>query len=273
MLSTLATLLDRLDSPAMSATRVIQWGCPVPSFGDLSLAQVATVGINPSNLEFMDEAGNELQGAERRFHTLMSLGLDSWGEADARHLETIAHSCRAYFDRNPYDRWFKRLDAVLAGINASYYDSLLHASGLELRACHLDLFPYATACKWTELSGNERLSLLKLAGDTLGHLLRDSPLRLVILNGQSVVRHFEQITGVALSRQEMTSWSLPRRSSQGVIGIAYTGTIDELAGVGLGHRLVVLGFNHNIQSSFGVTSEVLDHIRDWMALAVRRMIR
>ena len=86
----------------MGMPRAILWRYP-------SVAQVATVGINPSNLEFMDEAGNELQGAARRFHTLTSLGLQSWGEADSRHLETIAHSCSAYFDRNPYDRWFKRL--------------------------------------------------------------------------------------------------------------------------------------------------------------------
>ena len=34
----------------------------------------------------------------------------------------------------------------------------------------------------------------------------------------------------------MAAWSLPRRSSQDVVGIAYSGTIDELAGVGLGHK-------------------------------------
>ena len=96
MYSTLTTLLDRLDRLDASATDVIGWGCPVPSFGDLSRAQVATLGLNPSNLEFVDEAGNELEGQSRRFHTLRSLGLESWAEADARHLQMIMDSCQQF---------------------------------------------------------------------------------------------------------------------------------------------------------------------------------
>jgi len=272
MLSTLATLLDRLDSRAMSGTRVIPWGCPVPVFGDLTVAQVATVGINPSNLEFMDESGNELEGTARRFHTLMSLGLSSWGEADSRHLETIEHSCRTYFARNPYDRWFKRLDSVIAGMNASYYNKAVLTKPQYI-ACHLDLFPYATLCKWTELSGRERGTLLRLAGDTLAILLRDSHLQVVILNGHSVVKHFEELTGIGLQSSAMPAWSLPRRSGQDVPGIAFTAAIDELSGVGLGRRVLILGFNHNVQSSFGVTSEVLREMRKWMTVATRGSAR
>src|SRR3712207_6258313 len=86
MYTTLTTLIDRLDSSAILGTNVIGWGCPVPSFGDLSSSKVATLGLNPSNREFVDEAGNELEGPSRRFHTLTSLGLRSWSEVDARHL-------------------------------------------------------------------------------------------------------------------------------------------------------------------------------------------
>src|SRR3977135_1806902 len=105
MYSTLTTLIDRLDSSAISGTNVIRWGCPVPSFGDLLSSQVATLGLNPSNREFVDESGKELQGASRRFHTLRSLGLKSWSEVDARHLRMIIDSCRTYFLGNPYDGW------------------------------------------------------------------------------------------------------------------------------------------------------------------------
>ena len=76
----LATLIDRLDGPAVSKTDVIRWGCPVPSFGDLSSARIATVGLNPSNREFVDGLGNELEGPSRRFHTLKSLGIASWAD-------------------------------------------------------------------------------------------------------------------------------------------------------------------------------------------------
>jgi hypothetical protein len=265
MYSTLTTLIDRLDSPAISGTNVIRWGCPVPSFGELSSSQVATLGLNPSNREFVDESGNELQGAARRFHTLKSLGLRSWSEVDARHLRMIIDSCRTYFLGNPYNRWFKRLDQVIFGTNASYY-------GVRYGACHLDLIPYATAHKWTELSPQQRSSLLAVAGDTLGLLLRDSPVRILILNGKTVVQHFQEIAGVCLERQEMPTWALARQSTPDVPGVAYSGVADTLSGIALRHKVLVLGFNHNLQSSYGVTTEVIHAIQEWISQAAKEAI-
>ena len=65
--TTLSNLLERLAAPGMSSTNVIRWSSPVPSFGDLSRSRVATLGLNPSNREFVDPDGQELSGAERRF--------------------------------------------------------------------------------------------------------------------------------------------------------------------------------------------------------------
>ena len=261
MHATLTTLIDRLDSPAVSGTDVIRWGCPVPSFGDLSSSRVATLGLNPSNREFVDELGDELQGTFRRFHTLKSLGLGSWAEVDARHLRLILESCRRYFLGNPYDRWFKRLDHVVSGAKASFY-------GASCMACHLDLIPYATTRKWTELTAHQRSSLLAVAADTLGLLLRDSPVRILILNGRSVVEQFQDVAGICLDRREMPAWSLARQPKRDVIGLAYTGVVHTLSGIRLPHEILVLGYNHNLQSSFGLTKEAILAIRDWISRAV-----
>ncbi len=258
MHATLTTLIDRLDSPAMSGTGVIRWGCPVTSFGDLSNARVATLGLNPSNREFVSESGDELRGEFRRFHTLTSLGLTSWSEIDARHLRMILESCRTYFLGNPYDRWFKRLDQVVSGARASFYSA---AGG----ACHLDLIPYATAHKWTELTTRQRSSLLRIAADALGLLLRDSPVRILILNGRSVVEQFQDAAGVRLDREEMSGWSLGRQPGPDVVGLAYKGVVKTLSGVQLPHEILVLGYNHNLQSSFGVTNQVILAIREWIS--------
>lgn len=266
MHTTLTTLIDRLDSPAMSGTDVIRWGCPVPSFGDLWSSRVATLGLNPSNREFVDELGNELQGPSRRFHTLASLGLTSWSDVDSRHLRLILESCRTYFLGNPYDTWFKRLDQVVSGAYASFYDA-------SCRACHLDLIPYATERKWTELTARQRSSLLAVAADTLGLLLRDSPVRVLILNGRSVVEHFQDMAGIQLERLEMAVWSLPRQSKPDVTGVAYRGVVDTLSGISLSHEILILGYNHNLQSSFGVSTEVIHAIRDWIAQAVDEVAR
>lgn len=274
MYSTLTTLLNRLDSSAIAKTNVIRWGCPVPSFGDLSSSRVATLGLNPSNREFVDESGNELQGVSRRFHTLRSLGLKSWSEVDARHLRMILESCRTYFLANPYDQWFKRLDYVIAGTQASFYNMDAQASFYNMNAaaaCHLDLIPYATNHKWAALTSQQRSSLLTVAGDTLGLLLRDSQVRILILNGNSVVQQFQDIAGVYLERQEMPAWSLPRQIKPDVPGISYRGVVDKVSGITLGHHVHVLGFNHNLQSSFGVTKEVINSIRDWIGAAAKEI--
>ncbi len=253
----LSTLVDRLACAGLSGANVIPWSCPVPSFGDVSSARVATVGINPSNREFVDRFGMELDGPSRRFHTLGSLGLACWSDAEAWHVRQIWDSCQRYFLRNPYDVWFKQLDHILGETTTSYY-------GASARACHLDLIPYATNCKWTNLSCIQRSRLFSVAGDSLALLLRESHIRMLVLNGSSVVAHFQRLTNTRLDKQSMGDWVLPRKSTPSVAGVAYKGIIRSVAGIKLKRELLVVGFNHNIQSSFGVTREVRISIRRWI---------
>jgi hypothetical protein len=254
-----------MESPAAASTDVIPWSCPAPVFGDLSTSFVATLGLNPSNREFVDEAGNELQGPARRLHTLRSLGLARWADANAGHIAQIENGCRRYFARNPYNDWFRALDLLLAGTRASYY-------GMFAGACHLDLIPYATRSKWNELTPIQRSTLWGMAGDTLGTLLRDSPIRMIVVNGRTVMENLQRRTGVAFERVTMGGWTLPRRAGTGVTGFAYRKMVHRLAGVDLGRPMLVLGFNHNIQSSYGVTSEVKDAIRDWITHAASEVL-
>ncbi len=265
MNTALAVLVERLDNPALEESNVIPWGCPVPAFGDISRSRVATLGLNPSNREFVDIEGRELDGESRRFHTLNSLGLNRWSEATTPHIRLIAESCRAYFCRNPYDLWFKKLDSLISGTQASYYDS-------DRAACHLDLIPYATACKWTGLTRQQRSALLAVAGDTLALLLQDSPVEVLILNGNSVVELFQEIAGIRLEKHMMLEWSLPRRSEPSVPGFAYKGSMQSLSGIELRRKIIVLGFNHNIQSSFGVTTQVCNSIRRWITHTVSEVV-
>jgi hypothetical protein len=256
MYAMLATLLNRLDT-AQSDTRVIGWGSPVPSFGDPANCRVASLGLNPSDREFVDQNGAELHGPARRFHTLGSLELTSWADANGRHLWLIRESCQLYFQRNPYDRWFRRLDAVVSSTQSSFYDA-------DQPACHLDLVPFATSRKWTDLNSKERGDLVTMAGDTLAGLLRMSTIRVLILNGMSVVRQFERVAGTVLRAAEMPRWSLPRPTGTDVIGLSYFGVVDEVAGTCIGRPILVLGYNHNLQSSFGVTNAVVAEISNWV---------
>ena len=258
----LSSLIDRLDSHRASQTDIIPWSCPVPIFGNVSKSRLATVGINPSNREFVDRSGHELQGDSRRFHTLTSLGIESWADADIRHIERIWETYCLYFSSNPYNSWFNTLEYVIAGANVSYYDS-------NMSACHLDLIPYATSEKWSFLTQTQRRLLISMTGDTLGTILRESSILTLILNGSSVVSAFEIATGCDLEATEIPEWSLARRSGRAVRGVAYTGTIDRIFGSNLDRKIDIFGFNHNLQSSFGVTTNVLSEIRNWIAQIAR----
>jgi hypothetical protein len=258
-------LIGRLDGHLCKSTKVIPWSCPVPSFGDVSTSVIATLGVNPSNREFVDESGRELHGPSRRLHTLTSLGLKKWSDVDATHVAMVAEACREYFSRNPYIGWFRALDNVMAGAGVSYY-------GGAYRACHLDLIPYATKCKWTELTIRQRSTLLAVGGDTLAVLLRDSSIRVLILNGRTVVAHLQKVANTDFQRTPKRQWTLPRKSGSGVVGIAFRGTLTQLSGINLERSIVVIGYNHNLQSSFGVTTSVKKEIAKWVSGEVSEVI-
>jgi hypothetical protein len=262
MYSAIAACVDRLDAQQVIPTSVLKWGCPVPFFGELASARVATVGINPSNREFVDTRGLELRGSQRRLPTLTSLGLARWSEVDAGHLRVIIEACSGYFRRNPYDRWFKVLERLLTQARASFY-------GPTSSACHVDLVPYATTAKWGDLPVSDRRFLLTASADALGELLRRSPLELLILNGQSVVEHFQLLTGVRLDTTVMSAWELPRRTGRAVRGLAYSGVVEEFGGVMLARPIRVAGYNHNVQSSFGITGKLMEHIGEWLRAVVQ----
>jgi hypothetical protein len=253
----LCSLMERLESANLRNARALPWGAPIPVFGNVEVAEIATLGLNPSNLEFMDEYGKELEGARRRFHTLGSLGIDSWRDAGPAEISKIYSTCIHYFDSNPYDAWFKQLDYLLGDSEFSYYKVARHA-------CHLDLVPFATACKWSDLNQSQRRSLVQASAECLARVIENSRIRVLVLNGASVVSMFERAAGVVLKKEQKPEWSLPRRTGPGVMGYAYVGEIDAYAGFPVGRTIRVLGFNHNIQSSYGVTQAVKHLIRAWL---------
>ena len=257
ILDILSTLVHRLDEPYLRDLRVIPWASPILSFGNVSQSKIATLGLNPSNREFVDLARDELAGYERRFHTLASLELKQWSDVKEKHLRDILESCNNYFFGNPYDAWFQALDKLIIGANASYY-------GMFSNACHLDLVPYATECKWVELTSAQKNALLKSGGDAFGLLLCESPIELLVLNGQSVIENLQLVSDTTFQREAIPDWTLPRKTNPGVVGYAYTGKICQISSIGLGREISVLGFSHNIQSSYGVTTKVKTSIQEWI---------
>lgn len=250
------TLIALMGEGLPAALGAIPWASPVVSFGNPARCKIATLGLNPSNLEFIDKTGRQLLEPENRFESLSSLGAKNWKEISAIGVWRIWQSCEDYFYRNPYNQWFRRLDRVLIETGASYY------SRIGEQACHLDLVPFATIQKWSSLNHEQQSKLIEIGIPSLARTLSRSAISVLILNGSSVTREFSQIVAPnSFTSTIEPTWALQNGRVQGV---AYVGRVHEVGGIPLQRELLILGFNHNIQSSFGVTSHVVSQIASWI---------
>lgn len=249
-------LVDLLNEGRPVKLGAIPWASPVLAFGDPANSRIATLGLNPSNLEFVDRHGRELHAPHHRLESLATLNVSSWGEVASRGVLRVWQACEDYFYGNPYDQWFKRLEKLLVATGASYYTSF------GVKACHLDLVPFATAEKWSSLTSSKRVQLIELGTPSLVKTILASDIRVLVLNGSAVVKEFSRLVpDESLEPRPMKSWSLQGGRVQGV---GYVGLVSQLGGFDLDRELLVLGYNHNVQSSFGVTSEAVSSMATWI---------
>jgi hypothetical protein len=223
------------------AAPVVPGSTPVVAFGDPALAEVATLGINPSANEFLQD-GRLLTGKQRRLATLESLGAQRLDQLTEAQVATIVADCATYFQRQPYRRWFDPLDELLhVGADASYYDG----SG-----CHLDLVQWATRPMWGEIADpGVRRALLDDGVPHLRNQLAWENVRLVLLNGRQVI---DQVVAVGLADlDEVGHLPLAR------------GTCRLYAGTGGGVRWVA--WSTNLQSSWGVSKAFKQDLGAWLA--------
>lgn len=250
-------LISILHTGAPTALGAIPWASPIVSFGNPASSKVATLGLNPSNLEFVDSQGRQLLAPFNRFESLATLKVSDWGKVAKNGVSRVWQACENYFFRNPYDQWFKRLEKVLVGTGASYYTQRGDS------ACHLDLVPFATTEKWSCLNAEQRTTLVKIGVPSLVSTIQASNIRVLVLNGSAVVREFSRLLGPgSLEPICVPSWALQQGR---VAGVGYLGRVSQLNNIPLDRELLVLGYNHNIQSSFGVTSSVVSSIATWVA--------
>jgi hypothetical protein len=107
--------------------------------GDHTRARVATVGINPSSREFQDGRKRLLPDDAKRLADLDLLEAESSSDLPDPAVATVMKWCRNYFQHHPYTRWFDKLNALVRGAGADFYDGT---------ACHLDLVQWATDPVW-----------------------------------------------------------------------------------------------------------------------------
>jgi len=114
------------------------------------------MGLNPSFGEFFqnqEDAREEryLKSSEQRFYVYQEKDLENL--EDPTVLNSVLQSYDRYFHKNPYTRWFGRP----GGFNVELFINQLDASfyGEKAIGCvHIDLFPFVTAEKFSDLNRN-----------------------------------------------------------------------------------------------------------------------
>jgi hypothetical protein len=232
----------RIRQRPLTAGRVVAGSTPVVAFGNVLTATVATLGWNPSKLEFLDHSGNELLEDARRLETLASIGESDLVEAPAEAIRRVFRGCNDYFLRRPYKNWFNKLERILKHLDVSYYDG---------SACHLDFIQWATDPVWSKLPRDDQARLIKSDLPFLRRQLSQEKIRILLLNGRGIVRAY--LKGFGGELDESTISGSPRvrlftgRDSRGI---------------------KVIGWNINLQSSFGVSNEEIERIGDAVKIVV-----
>jgi hypothetical protein len=219
---------DRVRRPPPDGCSVVFGSTPIVAFGDPSTARAATLGLNPSRVEFT-RAGHLLAEGERRLQSITSLGVESLVNADPETVGRVVGACRRYFWRRPYRRWFDQLETILGPLGLSYYNG---------SACHLDLVQSATDPTWAKLGDHQRRRLLNEDVPFLRDQLERSTLAVLLINGSGVRTWAAATLGIEFVE---------------VAGVAQDGAVTGFAVGKFRETLPVLAWSTNLQSSWGVT--------------------
>ncbi len=163
-------------------------------FGDLFRADVASVGLNPSDQEYLTKYGVLLAGPAQRFATTDSLGADNRSSLSDEQCAEAVQWMRNYYEpgKPVYSSWFNALARVIDGFGASFRAG---------SSAHLDLVQESTRPVWSELDGLEREELLKQDLPFLEWEIRAFPLRAVICTGKTVSVQLRRQLGVSVKEE------------------------------------------------------------------------
>jgi len=161
ILNRISTMVPPVDAGFIPKTT------PVISFGDVTLANIATLGINPSANEFM--SGANLLATEKK-------RLADNEDYEAGPIDIWFRSRNYFMTGNAYWEWFQPLEDLLLTIGETYesYSS----------ACHLDLSPWATFPAFGKLTPAQQSNLLNHDKELLPWLLANSSIKTLLVNGR-----------------------------------------------------------------------------------------
>jgi hypothetical protein len=243
-------LLDRILKAPPIQEYITPQSTPVVAFGNPMIAEVATLGINPSSREFLDAKGNLLTEENRRLADFRSLGIQNHAQMTSLHAEKVLENSNNYFkkDSTVY-KWFEPLERfVLNTVGTSFRDST---------ATHLDLVQWSTAPVWGAIKDKTARELL-IRDDIrfLGQMLGAGSYRVLFMNGSTVVNTMVKFGLVDIEQQGFTPLGKSGKTSA-----LWTGRVRDT-------DTICLGWNLNLQH-YQTTESNREHLRDWITSRVK----
>jgi hypothetical protein len=237
---------DRLRKPVSEAINEYSTpdSLPVPFFGDIFKAKIATISLNPGEKLGRLKNLNSL-GAARR-ESLTDDQCKSAMEVMEKYFETRDSSA----DLGPF---WHHLDRAIRGMGFGY--------GRGGGTVHLDLVQESTVLRWSALPKQVQAALWESDRDFLAWILTRFPLKVLVCNGKTT---FKRVSGLVRDVRIRHSDALDR-----LTWYAGTGFLDQrvVGIVGWNHTLGRAGLRNDEEEALG--RRLRDRLRSYGILSNR----
>lgn len=165
-------LLEKISEPLPTSVKIVEGSIPIVFFGNVEKAEIATLSLNPSNVEF------EHNGV-RRFVDRKQLGVSDNQKLNREQAESVYQSLLLFFKVNPYKAWFNPMNKLFQSKGYEYYND---------KIVHLDISPWATSQKWDSLSREEREIIIDTT--IIENVIEKRGIKKLFINGKTAFNVF-----------------------------------------------------------------------------------
>jgi hypothetical protein len=165
-------LLDKISEPLPKSVKIVEGSIPIVFFGNVEKAEIATLSLNPSNVEF------EHNGI-RRCIDRKQLGVSDYQRLTIEQAECVYKSLLLFFKVNPYKAWFNPMNKLFQSKGYEYYND---------KIVHLDVSPWATSKKWDCLSHEEKVSIIDTS--IINNVIEMRGIKKLFINGKTAFNVF-----------------------------------------------------------------------------------
>jgi hypothetical protein len=165
-------LLNKISEPIPTSVKIVEGSIPIVFFGNVEKAEIATLSLNPSNIEF--EHNGIRRCVDRR-----QLGVSDNQTLTSEQSESVYQSLLMFFKVNPYKMWFNPMNKLFQSKGYEYYND---------KIVHLDISPWATSNKWDSLTNLERESIIDIS--IIKNVLEMRGIKKLFINGKTAFKVF-----------------------------------------------------------------------------------